>query len=344
MAGPTDVLEAGSGLMGAEKAAIFLLSIDQDKASAILEELDEFEISKVTNYAARLADVSIEQINGVKQEFVDLLENVNPLALGQTKDQMRGLLKRVLPPGRAEEMSEFLDANMEVQEGLESLKWLDPQTIGGFLRNEHPQTVALVMAHLDPAQAAQVMAHIPQRMQADVIQRLAVLDRISPSVVRDLNDVIKAELLASGATKSSSVGGTEAAAEIINRLEKAIETHVFTRLDEVNPSLADSIRELMFVFEDLIKIDDRDMQQIMREVSNEQLTLSLKTATDEMKEMIFRNISSRAADMIKEELEVMGPVKLSDVEASQQEIVKIARRLESEGKIALGGGGGEALV
>jgi len=331
-------------LSGAEKAAIFLLSVKPEHASAILTKLTEREIQKITNYAARLTRVSGDQVLAVKQEFCSLMGSDSPLSLGQTKEQMKALLSKVLPPDRVEEISEFLDTSVEVHEGLESLKWLDPQTIAGFLRNEHPQTIALVLAYLDPTQAARVLGLIPARVQADVFQRVANMERISPSVVRDLNEVIKSELLASGTTKSSYIGGLEAAAEIMNQLDKTTEGNIFKRLDEVNPSLADGVRELMFVFEDLSALDDRDMQQVMREVSNDQLILALKTASDEIKEKIFRNVSSRAAEMIREELAIMGPVKLSDVEKAQQEIVKIARRLEGEGKLTLSRAGGEAFV
>jgi len=329
---------------GAEKAAILLLSINQERASSILRQLSEREIEKITNYATRLSSVPTVLIVQVKQEFCDLLESDNPLALGQSKSQMKELLSRVLPAERMQEIAESLEGGADEAQGLESLKWLDPHALAGFLHNEHPQTVALVMAHLDPRQAAQVLQLIPQRIQADVVQRLANLERISPAVVQDLNEVIKSELLASGVTQSSFVGGIDAAAEIMSHLEKSVEANIFTRLDEANPTLADGIRELMFVFEDLATVDDRSMQQIMREVSNDQLVLALKTATEAMKEKIFRNISTRAAEMIREELTIMGPVRLSDVEAAQQEVVKIARRLEGEGKIALGASGGETFV
>ncbi|MCX7014265.1 MAG: flagellar motor switch protein FliG [Candidatus Sumerlaeota bacterium] len=340
---PTTENEIAS-LSGAEKAAVVLLSTPQDAAAVILKQLSEREIEKLTNYAARLGNVPSNLILEVKQEFCDQLEHGDPLALGQSKSQMKELLTRVLPADRLEEILEFMDSNVEGAEGLEGLKWLDPQVIGGFLRNEHPQTIALVMAYLEPRQAAQVLAQIPQRLQPDVIYRLSNLERISPAIVRDLNEVIKAELLASDATKSSYVGGVEAAAEIMNHLEKTIEENVFTKLEESDPPLAEHIRELMFVFEDLTGLDDRAMQQILREVSNDQLILALKTASEGIKDKIFKNISSRAADMIREELTVMGPVRLSDVETAQQEIVKTARRLESEGKVALGASGGETFV
>jgi flagellar motor switch protein FliG len=238
-----------------------------------------------------------------------------------------------------------LESGGDQREGLEAMKWMAPDTIAAFLRNEHPQTIALVLAHLEPAQAAQVLAKLKPVIQPEVIMRLSTIDRVAPVVLRDLNQVLKEELISSASAQSEVLGGPEAVAEIMNNVDKNTETSVFESIEELNPSLVEDIRELMFTFEDLVAIDGRGMQELTKGISNEQLVLALKTASEEIKEKFFTNISSRAADLIKEELDVMGPVKLSDVEAAQQEIVKVARRLEEEGKLMLGGkGGAESLV
>jgi flagellar motor switch protein FliG len=221
---------------------------------------------------------------------------------------------------------------------------LEPQAIASFIRNEHPQTIALILSHLESPQAAQVLSLIGDQQQAEVVMRIANLESISPDVVRDLNEILAKELTASGASRNQRIGGIESVAEIVNSLDKTSEAQIMGKVEESNPSLAENIRALMFVFEDLTKVDDRSMQNIMKEVSNDILTLALKTASDDLRDKMFRSISSRAAQMIQEELEIMGPVRLSDVENAQNEIVKIARRLEDEGKIVIGTGGGEEFV
>jgi flagellar motor switch protein FliG len=322
------------GISGAEKAAIFLMSIDPEQASAILGRLEEKDIRKLTNYASRLSNVPDRTVARVKEEFCRSAGTDNPLAFGQTRDKMKSLLGRAMGADRAAAMTELLDKNDAVYEGIESLKWLDPETIAGFLRNEHPQTLALVLAHLEPAQAAAVIQLIPASMQSGVLERLATLDRINPKALAELDQAVKTELLASGAAKSVSVGGIDAAAEIVANLGKEAEANLFRHLDSQNPGLADDLRGRMFAFEDLEVLNDHGMQRVLSMVSDERLTLALKTAGESMKKKILRNVSARAAELIQKELETMGPVKLSDVEHAQQEIVKISRRLEADGLVA----------
>jgi flagellar motor switch protein FliG len=287
----------------------------------------------------------MEQINSVRQEFLVRLLDSSPLLIRQAREQLKSVLKKILPPERYEKFVEFLETGDELTEGFESIKWIDSATIAAFLTNEHPQTIALVLAHMEVEKAAEILMHIPKTIQADVVMRIAGLDRINPELVKEVQDVIINEIMSSGVNKSRLVGGTEAVAEILNNLDGQSEEAIFQAVESNNPTLADDIRELMFVFEDIAQIDDRGLQQIMKEVTNEMLTVALKTAPDELREKIFRNISSRAAEMIREDLATMGPTKLSDVEKAQQEIVKITRRLETEGKIFLSGkGGGEVFV
>ncbi|NUP89108.1 MAG: flagellar motor switch protein FliG [Candidatus Sumerlaeia bacterium] len=333
-----------SQLTGPEKAVIVLLSIDDDVSADLLKHLDSSELTKISNYVNLLSDVPRDCVIEVKREFgMTLAERTGGLSSG-TRGKMRELMASALPKEKLGNVLEVLDSG-NANFGLETLKWLDPHAIANLFRNEHPQTIAFILAHLDPGQAAQVLSLMPENLQADIVMRMAHLERISPEVVRELNEVLAKELTWTGSQQNQSVGGVDAVAEIINQLDKATETKILSSIEELNPGLAENIRELMFVFEDLLRIDDRSMQQIMKEVSNDVLTMALKTASPEIKEKMFKSVSQRAAQMIEEELQMMGPVKLSDVEAAQNEIIKIARRLEEEGKIVIAGkGGGEQLV
>jgi flagellar motor switch protein FliG len=250
-----------------------------------------------------------------------------------------------LPADRYKKFIEMLETGDELSAGFESIRWIDPQTLATMLVQEHPQTIALILAHLDADKATEALTLLPKEKQADVVMRIANLDRINPALVREIQDVMLSEIMASGASKSRKVGGTESVATMLNSLDGSTEEAIFAAIEEKDPKMAEAIRELMFTFEDLNKLDARSIQMLMKEVTNDLLTMSLKTAPEELREKMLSNISSRAAEMIREELETMGPVKLSDVEKAQQEIVKICRRLESEGKLTLGvGSGGEIFV
>lgn len=332
-------------LNGMDKASIMLLSLDELAAGEVLKLMDEREIQRLTSHASRVRSVTMEQINSVRQEFLVRLLESSPLLIRQAREQLKTVLKKILPPERYDKFVEVLESGEELTEGFESIKWIDSTTIATFLRNEHPQTIALVLAHMDVEKAAEILLQIPKEIQGDVVMRIANLDRINPELVREVQEVIITEIMSSGVNKSRLVGGTQAVAEILNNLDSQSEETIFGVVEEQSPELADSIRELMFVFEDLLKIDDRGMQQIMKEVTNEILTMALKTAPEELREKMLKNISSRAAEMIREDLTTMGPTKLSEVEKAQQDIVKICRRLEGEGKVVLAGkGGGEVFV
>lgn len=329
--------EAKGKLSGPQKAAAFLLSLDEEIAALILKNLDSKSVEKIINYVSKLSVISREEMVELKEEFAESSQKFSSFS-NSLKDKMINLLNRSMPEGKAQEM-------LENKDGLDALKWLDPTVIVAFIKNEHPQTIALILAYLEPALAAQVLELLGEQQQSDVIYRLATLEKISPQIVQEIDDVLRTELTSAGATQSSSVGGIEAVAEIMNQVDKTTETNIFNGLEELNPTMAENIRALMFVFEDLALIDTRGMQAILKEVSNDILTMALKTASEDIKNKIFNSLSKRASEMIKEDLEIMGPVKLHDVERAQQEIVKIARRLEEEGKIVLAGkGGGDVLV
>jgi flagellar motor switch protein FliG len=259
------------------------------------------------------------------------------------KEYVRKLLMKALDQDKAE----WIINNLSIptlETGLEALRWLDAKTIARFLQGEHPQTVAVILAHLDATQSSTVLTSLPAGMRAEVLLRIAKLERIPPGVIQELDKVLRNELRATGALEAGHVGGTKTVAEILNNVDQSSEREIMTQIEELNAGLADEIRQLMFVFEDLLTVDDRGMQQILKEVANEDMTLALKTASEDLKEKILRNMSKRAADMLREELEVMGPVRVSDVESAQHKILQTTKRLEAEGKLVLGGKGDNAIV
>jgi flagellar motor switch protein FliG len=327
-------------LTGMDKAAITLLSLEEESASEVLKLLDDTEIQRLTTHSTQLRTLSRETIDVVRTEFLNRVSETSPLLISQAREQLKEVLKRIMPPDRYKKFLEMLETGGELTEGFDSIRWIDAQTLATFLMQEHPQTIALVIAHLEPDKATEALLHIPKEKQADVVMRIAKLDRINPELVREIQEVMLTEIMASGASKSRQVGGAGAVASILNNLDGSTEELIFSSIEENDPEMAESIRELMFTFEDLNGLDARSIQMVMKEVTNDMLTMALKTAPEDLKEKMLSNISSRAADMIREELATMGPVKLSEVEKAQQEIVKICRRLEAEGKVQLGGGGG----
>ena len=332
-------------LTGLQKAAIFILSLDEIAATAILKELEDREIQRISAWAARLGKVPQNIIEKVKNEFLfSTQSSKNILETGESKQAIKGLLGKVLSEERSKKIIDYIESGMEESEGLDSLHLLDHQTIVSYLVKEHPQTNAIILAHMDPNQASKVISNFEEDLQGEVMTRLANLERISPTIIRELNIILQEELLQQTEIKVSSVGGIDVTADILNALDHSTSTTIIEKIENSNPDLAENIRNQMFVFEDLINLDNRGMQTMMKEVSNDVLTLALKTASDEIKELIFSNISERAMEMIKEELEVMGPVRLSDVEHAQKEMVNIAQRLEEEGKITISGKGGNEIL
>ncbi|MCZ6647182.1 MAG: flagellar motor switch protein FliG [SAR324 cluster bacterium] len=336
----------GVGKMtGPKKAAILLLALGEEGAADIIKNLEDSEIQQVGYYMARFTDVSPEELDVVLEEYYNKsISDSGGFMINASGDFVKNTLSKALGGERAKELVDNLSANVE-ESALESLKWLEPKAIANFITHEHPQTIALILAHLeDPEQTATVLKELPENLQADVVYRMSILESIQPGVVNEIDEVLSREMQASGAMGTSKVGGIESVAEMLNSLDKSTETRILATIEESNPDLAEQIRELMFTFEDMVLIDSRGMQNIIKEVAQPELVLALKTASEPIKELIFASMSQRAADMLREDLEVMGPVKVSDVEKSQQNMVKIARRMEEEGKIVIGGRGGGDVV
>lgn len=332
-------------MTGPKKAALLLLAMGEEGASEVVKNLEDSEIQQVGYYMARFTDVSPEELDMVLEEYYTKnASDSSGFLINASGDFVKNTLSKALGGDRAKELVDNLSANVE-ESALESLKWLDPKAIANFITHEHPQTISLILAHLeDPEQTASVLKELPENLQADVVYRMAILESIQPGVVSEIDEVLSREMQAAGAMGTAKVGGIEAVAEMLNSLDKSTETRILATIEESNPDLAEQIRELMFTFEDMVLIDSRGMQLILKEVQQQDLTMALKTASEPIKELIFSSMSQRASEMLREDLEVLGPVKVSDVEKAQQNLVKISRKLEEEGKVVIGGRGGGDVV
>ena len=331
-------------LTGPKKAAILLLALGEDGAAEVLKNLEEVEIQQVGYFMTRFTDISPEEVDIVLEEFyrnsVTQEEGVN---INASPDFIRNALNKAVGPDRAKELADNLSATGE-DSGLDALRFFEPVMISNYIRNEHPQTIALVLSYLNNIeQSSTVLRTLPESIQADVVYRMAAMESIPPGVVQELNDVLTEEMKAAG-TGGSKVGGVEPVAEILNSVDKATETRILSTIEESNPDLAEQIRELMFTFEDLALIDAKQMQTVMKDVDQADMVLALKTSSDAIKELIFSSMSTRAAEMVRDDLENLGPVKVSDVEAAQQKIIKVVKKLEEDGTIVIAGAGGGDVV
>jgi len=331
-------------MTGPKKAAILLLALGEDAAADVMKNLEEAEIQQVGYYMSRFTDVSPEELDIVLEEFyrnsVMADEGVN---ISSSPDFVKNALTKALGADRAKELSDNLGAGEE-EAGLEALRYAEPIMIANYIRTEHPQTIALILSYLKNAeQSSAVLRDLPESLQADILYRMAVIESIPPGVISEMNEVLTEEMKTAG-SMATSVGGVEPVAEILNSVDKATETRILASIEETNPDLAEQIRELMFTFEDMALIDAKQMQLVMKDVDQADMVLALKTASDAVKELIFSSMSSRAAEMVREDLENLGPAKLSDVEASQQKIIKVVKKLEEAGTIIIAGAGGGDLV
>ncbi|MCX8031413.1 MAG: flagellar motor switch protein FliG [Thermodesulfovibrionales bacterium] len=326
-----------SKLDGYEKTAIFLNLVGEDIAAEILKSLDIQDIGKITMQMTKLKSVPADVVDSLIEEVTQSVSS-STLNLGG-----EDFIKRVLYKGLGEDGASKILEIATQESPLEDLKWVDSKTLISFLSSEHPQTIALIMCLLEPSQAAEVLSGLPEHLKSEIVMRIANTGRISDNALDDIKEVLKGQLdLSKG--KSKKLGGIKFAAEMLNLTDKATEKLVLEKIDEQNIELGDSIRQLMFVFEDIVTIDNRGIQMILKEISTEDLSIALKTASEELKNKIFANMSQRAAVILKEEMQAKGPVRVSDVEKAQMNIVNVVRKLEAEGKIIIAKRGGEELV
>ncbi len=330
---------SAENLTGSEKAAIFLLTLGEDFSSQVFKRLEEEEIKVVGRQMSKMDHVDKEDIAALLSEFKSDAGGEELYLSGN--DLLESALKRALNNDKASAILEEIRSDWRLTLFQKARK-LEPKVLYNFLRNEHPQTVALVLSVLDVLQSAAILAELKEETQVEVVMRMAELDKVSPEILVEVDRVLQDELLSVEGMEGQRLGGVETVAEILNNADRALESQVLEGVEEQRESLAEEIRRLMFVFEDLLNVDDRGVMNILKEVSTDDLKLALKNASEDLKEKIFANMSSRAVEMLKEDMEIMGPTRLKDVEGSQQSIIKIAKRLEQEGKVQLmSGGGGE---
>ena len=328
-------------LTGVQKTAILLLAMGDEYVQKIFKELDRDEIVKVSKAMVELETVPQEIVEAVLTEFHETFLSGKRALVGGPS-QAKRILSKVLDGESVEDIMKRLETEHKPPpfKGLENYS---PNIMARILANEHPQTLALILGHLPPHQAAEVLKNLPTGVRSEVLLRLAKLESVPLEMLYEVDFVLREQLEAMGG-EGQKVGGVQAVAEILNATERSIEEEVLAEIETESPQMAEEIRELMFVFEDIKNLDDRSIRELLKEISNEDLTLALKGASDELKEKFFSNLSERAATMIKEDLEIMGPVRLLDVEQAQRNIVRIVRQLEAEGRIVIAGKGGEDVL
>jgi len=327
---------------GVERSAIFLMTLGENEAAEVLKYLEPKEVQKISSAMVALKNLSRDQISQVFHDFLVAASGKTTIGM-DSNDYIRGMLTKALGDDKAAGLLDRILHNSDTS-GIESLKWMDPGAVAEMISNEHPQIIATILVHLDPDQAAEILKMLTERTRNDVLMRISTLDGVQPVALQELNDVLGKLLAGGGTSKKSLQGGVAAAAEILNFMGGTLEAEMMESVRSYDPDLAQKIEDKMFVFENIMEIDDRGIQLILREIQSESLIIALKGANEELREKIFKNMSQRAAEMMREDLESKGPVKLSDVEANQKEILKIVRRLSDEGQISLGGKGEEAYV
>lgn len=333
---------SGDSLTGVQRAAVLLLSLGEGDAAEVLKHMAAKEVQKLGLAMATMGAVSREQLLGVMDDFHGALERQTSLGVG-ADDYIRAVLVQALGADKAGSLIDRILLGRNTT-GLDTLKWMDPRAVADLVRHEHPQIIAIVLSHLDPDQAADTLKLLPERTRADVLLRIATLDGIPPNALNELNEIMERQFAGNQNLKSSAVGGVKVAANILNFMDSGQDQSLLGAIRKVDDQLGQRIQDLMFVFDDLVELDDRELQTLLREVSGERLGIALRGADVRVREKITRNMSQRAAEILLEDMEARGPVRLSDVESAQKEILGIVRRLADEGAIALGGGGAEELV
>ena len=329
----------GSSISGTEKAAIFMMSLGEEAAADVLKYMDPKQVQSVGTAMATLENISNAKVDSVLQDFTSIIREQS--GVGADSDEyIRKMLTNALGEDKAESVIDRILLGKNAK-GLDSLKWMDPRAVADVVKNEHPQIMAIVMSYLEPDHAAEVLKHLQDRMQADVLMRIASLEGVPPVALAELNEVLEKQFSGSSSVQSAGVGGVKTAADILNFMDGASEESITEAITEQDADLCQAIQDQMFVFENLMDVEDRGIQTILREVQSESLILALKGADKDMQDKIFKNMSERAAEMMKDDLEAKGPVKLSEVEAAQKEILSVAKRLADSGEIHIGGQGGD---
>ncbi len=334
--------ETAQKMNGTERAAVLLLTLGEVSAAQVLKHMGPKEVQKVGAAMAAMTNVPRDQVTGVLMNFAETVQQQTALGVG-AEDYIRTVMVDALGEDKAKGVMDRILLGSSTK-GLEALKWMDARAVAELIRLEHPQIQAIVLSYLDNDHAAEVIKFFPERNRHDVLLRIATLDGVQPSALQELDEILESQFSGNQNVQSSSVGGIKAAADILNFVDSSIEGEIMESIKDADAELGQQIQDLMFVFDNLIDVDDRGIQALLREVSSETLILALKGADEGMKEKVFANMSKRAAEMMRDDLENKGPVRLSEVEGAQKEILAIARRMSESGEIVLGGKGAEQFV
>lgn len=334
--------EKAPKLDGTERAAVLLLTLGEGQAAEVLRHMGPKEVQRIGAAMAKLENVSRDSVTGVLENFAEAVGQQTALGVG-TEEYLRTVMVEALGEDKASGLMDRIMMGASTK-GLEALKWMDARAVAELIRLEHPQIQAIVLSYLDSDHAAEVLGFLSERVRPDVLLRIATLEGIQPSALKELDEIMERQFTGNQNVQSSSVGGIKSAADILNFVDSSIEGEVMELIKDADAELGQQIQDLMFVFDNLIDVDDRGIQSLLREVSSETLIVALKGADETMREKVFANMSKRAAEMMRDDLEQKGPVRLSEVEAAQKEILAVARRMSDSGEIALGGKGAEQFV
>jgi flagellar motor switch protein FliG len=331
-----------SKLEGVEKAAILLLSLSEEDAAQILKHLEPKQVQKLGTEMAKVDDMTQTKITAVHKHFIEEIQNYSTIGF-QSQDFVKRALTAALGEDKAANLIDQILMGSGAK-GLDSLKWMDSKQVASIIRNEHPQIQTIVLSYLEPEQSAEILAQFPEKVRLDLLMRIANLEEVQPAALQELNEIMEKQFAGQAGTQAAKMGGLKSAANIMNYLDTAIEGQLMDAIREQDEEMSQQIQDLMFVFDNLVDVDDKGIQAILREVQQDALLKAIKGADEELKDKIMRNMSKRAAEMLNDDLEALGPVRISEVETAQKEILSVARRLSDSGEIMLGGGGSEEFL
>ncbi|MBV7314793.1 flagellar motor switch protein FliG [Shewanella sp. NIFS-20-20] len=329
-------------LSGIDKTAILLLSLSEADAASIMKHLEPKQVQRVGMIMAGMKDFNQEKVIAVHKQFLDDIQNFSSIGFN-SQEFVRKALMSALGEEKAGNLIEQIVMGGG-SKGLESLKWMDARQVATIIQNEHPQIQTIVLSYLESDQAAEIFSQFPENTRLDLLMRIANLEEVQPAALQELNDIMEKQFAGQGGAQAAKMGGLKTAADIMNFLDTAVESQIMETMREADEEMAQQIQDLMFVFENLIDVDDRGIQAILREIQQDVLMKALKGADDALKDKILGNMSKRAAELLADDLEAMGPIRLSEVELAQKEVLAIARRLADSGEIMLGGGGGDEFL
>jgi flagellar motor switch protein FliG len=331
-----------SKLEGVDKAAILLLSLSEEDAAQILKHLEPKQVQKLGQAMAQIDDMTQAKITSVHKHFIEEIQNYSTIGF-QSQDFVKRALTAALGEDKAANLIDQILMGSGAK-GLDSLKWMDSKQVASIIRNEHPQIQTIVMSYLDAEQSAEILSQFPEKVRLDLMMRVANLEEVQPAALQELNEIMEKQFAGQAGTQAANMGGLKSAADIMNYLDTNIEGQLMDAIREQDEEMSQQIQDLMFVFDNLADVDDRAIQAILREVQQDSLLKAIKGADDELKNKITKNMSKRAAEMLVDDLDALGPVRISEVETAQKEILSVARRLADAGEIMLGGGGGEEFL